>query len=66
MMKEIASHILDQAYQLGLPGSYHYTLWQPRVKNYNGEISIGWLNLYDFPEYIWLDQDLREEITGKR
>ena len=66
LMKEVASHIIDQAYQLELPGSYYYTLWQPWVKNYHGEIFIGWSNLYDFPKYIWLDQDLKEEMTGKR
>jgi peptide/nickel transport system substrate-binding protein len=65
--REIGPHMLEQAYYLVLPGGVSYTFWWPWVKNYSGEQYIGtWAKMFNFPQYIWIDQDLKEEMTGRR
>jgi len=66
MMKEVVPYMLDQAYFLVYPAKHRYTFWQPWIKGYSGEDMVGWMNNSDFVNYIWLDQDLKEEMTGKR
>ena len=65
-MKDLLPYILDQCYIMLLPGPYIYTFWQPWVKSYHGENEVGYANYNDYPIYIWLDQDLKEEMTGRR
>ncbi len=66
LMKEIAPYMLDLAPALQFPGGYAYVFWQPWVKGYHGENSVGYMSHYNYPKYIWIDQDLKEELTGKR
>ena len=49
-----------------MPGYYTYRFWWPWVKDYNGTGAPGFLNIVSYLNYIWLDQDLKEEMTGKR
>ena len=65
-MKEITPYILDQCLNVQLPSAPLYTFWQPWVKGYYGENSVGYINDLNWTGYIWLDQDLKEEMTGKR
>jgi len=65
--KEIHPYILSQAYLIVMPSPYIYNLWQPWVKNYHGERYMPtWASTEFYLTYIWLDQDLKEEMTGKR
>jgi len=66
LLKEMTLHALDQAYAIQLPSAYSYNMWQPWVKNYHGEFSLGYMNVSNFPIWLWLDQDLKEEMTGRR
>ena len=65
--REIHPYMLEQAYYLVLPGPADYTFWQPWMKNYHGERYVGtWAKLFNFPEWIWIDEDLKYEMTGRR
>jgi peptide/nickel transport system substrate-binding protein len=66
LVKEHVPYRLDLAYYLQLPNGFSYYFWTPWVKGYNGEYSAGYAHHYDFARNIWIDQDLREEMTGKR
>jgi len=66
LMRDVIPHMLDQAYDLQFPVANVYTFWWPWVKNYNGEALVGYMNADDFSKYIWLDQDLKEEMTGRK
>jgi peptide/nickel transport system substrate-binding protein len=59
--REMTKYVVDQAYAIpAVIGSY-YTLWWPWLKNYSGEINIG----YDdpiYPTYIWIDRDLKKSM----
>ena len=43
------------------PMSSLYNFWWPWVKNYNGELTIGYYNSI-WPQYIWIDQDLKKAM----
>jgi peptide/nickel transport system substrate-binding protein len=66
VMKDLAVYILEQCYYIGLPGPYYYAFWQPWVKNYSGEYSVGYYGDGNFLQYIWYDQDLKKEMTGNK
>ena len=66
LAKSIHPHMLEQAYLFQFPVPYIYALWQPWVKGYHGEYRTSFCHEMDFPMYIWIDQDLKEEMTGKR
>jgi len=44
-----------------------YTLWNPWLKNYNGEYCLGYTKFWtSVHRYGWIDQDMKFEMTGKR
>jgi peptide/nickel transport system substrate-binding protein len=60
-LRDVVPYILENAFVLQMPAPWAYRVWQPWIKNYYGEAnSKFWL------QYAWLDQDLKEELTGSR
>ncbi len=67
MMKELVPYMLSQAFLLQLPVQDVYHIWQPWVKNYHGEIEIGYAyHMYNYTKYIWIDQSLKQKMTGEK
>jgi peptide/nickel transport system substrate-binding protein len=64
--RELTLYVLDQAWNVVLPTPYNWVLWQPWVKGYAGELSTGCWDLYKWMRFLWIDQDLKEEMTGRR
>ena len=62
LMEEITPYILEQCWMIDLPLPYDFTAWWPWVGNFNGEYSIGYLNMWNFPKYIWIDEELKESM----
>jgi len=62
----IVPYIIEQCWSIELPTPYQYTIWWPWLKNYHGEYCVGFEDYMNWPEYIWIDQDIREEMTGTR
>ncbi len=65
-LKDILPYWLGQAYELQLPCPYYYSFWQPWLKGYNGEYSVGYAQHLDFPKWVWLDQELKAKMTGSK
>ena len=66
LIKESSPYIVDQAYLIMLPTPYVYMFWQPWLKLYSGERRVGlWSGAVEY-FYGWIDQDLREKMTGLR
>ncbi|GAJ24761.1 unnamed protein product, partial [marine sediment metagenome] len=65
LFKKAYLRILEQAYWINLPGGATYIAWWPWVKGYAGELTISY-HEGDVYSHIWLDQDLRYEMTGRR
>ncbi|MFC1989961.1 ABC transporter substrate-binding protein [Chloroflexota bacterium] len=66
LVQESAIFYLDKAYAIQLPAPYVYALWQPWIKNYQGEYCVGKIGYYNYHKWTWIDQDLKEEMTGRR
>jgi len=59
--KDANVYILGQAFLVPTPADYSNRIWQPWVKDYFGE-GAGKAYL----QYIWVDRDLKEKMTGVR
>jgi len=66
MHRELVPYLLEQAWVITWPNPYGYIFWQPWLKNYHGEAQIGYYNGTLYTKYVWLDLDLKEEMTGRR
>ena len=58
----VVPHILEQAYYLPLPQGFSYTVWWPWVRGYSGEDMFGATDRFEFVNYIWLDQVMKESM----
>ncbi|MFC2073216.1 ABC transporter substrate-binding protein, partial [Chloroflexota bacterium] len=67
MIRERTPEINLEAHHVKLPQSYITNFWQPWVKSFHGEASPQYqTDVINVAEYVWLDQDLKEEMTGRR
>ena len=61
--KDVGVYILEQAWTVELPTPYMRVMWYPWVKQYNGENTVGFSQNFNFPKWIWVDQDLKNTLT---
>jgi len=61
--RQMLPYLLEQAYVIALPAPYYYTFWWPWLKNYNGELSLGYYN--GGLRYAWIDQELKNSMLSK-
>jgi peptide/nickel transport system substrate-binding protein len=59
--KELQPYLQDLALCLQTPRYPTYNLWWPWVKNYSGEVMIGYF-LSPWVPYVWIDQDLKTSM----
>ncbi len=61
IMKGVIPYILSQAFLVPTPADYVHRVWQPWIKDYYGEsASKLWF------QYVWIDRNLKEQMTGSR
>ncbi|MBI2852741.1 MAG: ABC transporter substrate-binding protein [Chloroflexi bacterium] len=63
---KLGPYLESQVYFIGLPSPYLYTIWQPWVKNYAGELDQSPIYGAEWLRYAWLDQDLKQKMTGRK
>jgi peptide/nickel transport system substrate-binding protein len=63
---EFVPFLVDLSHAISPPGPYNFVIWQPWLRDYNGEYTVGQWNAFEFPKYIWIDQDMKEDMTGSR
>ena len=66
LVQKAALNELEQVYWIQCPNPYVFNFWQPWVQNYYGVNSIGLANRRCWPVYVWLDQDMKKEMRGRR
>ncbi len=68
LFKDLIPYILEQAYLLEIPTPYNYQVWQPWIKVYTGERTVGYTSHQEsyFAKYIWINQELKQKLTGQR
>jgi peptide/nickel transport system substrate-binding protein len=62
IMKDIYPYVLEECWQIALPGYYSYVFWWPWLKDYDGVSSLGYFNGNSYLMYSWIDQDLKKEM----
>jgi len=65
-IKELNPYVLDLALCFPVPTPYVYVFWWPWVKSYSGECTVGYADWTNYALWVWIDQDMREEMTGRR
>ena len=55
----------DQCWYIETPGPILEIMWQPWVKQYGGEWTVGYSSRHNFPIWIWYDQKLKKSMAGK-
>jgi peptide/nickel transport system substrate-binding protein len=60
--RELAKYVVGQAYAIPVPYNYKYTFWWPWLKNFTGESSVGYYNIPNWAQYVWIDQDLKRSM----
>jgi peptide/nickel transport system substrate-binding protein len=62
--KELMKDVLDKAWAIPTVYAPMYHFWWPWLKNYHGELSMGYDNRNAFAKYIWIDPDLKRSMKG--
>jgi peptide/nickel transport system substrate-binding protein len=61
---DIMPYVLEQAWYIPRPAPYVYHFWWPWLKNYHGEIDLGYNA--SWPKFVWIDQDLKKQMQGAK
>jgi peptide/nickel transport system substrate-binding protein len=64
--KGLMPYLQEQAYIIPMPLPPMNVFWQPWVKNYRGELTVRFASLVSWIKYAWIDQDLKQKMTGGR
>jgi len=62
---DIVPYVAEQCFQISKPNPYNYVLWWTWVKNWNGELNVGYYNYPSYLKYTWTDQALYKQTTGR-
>jgi peptide/nickel transport system substrate-binding protein len=67
LYRQLLPYVQDQAFVIPKPTPYSYVFWWPWIKNYHGEAGVNWYETFtSWVPYVWVDQDLKEQMTGRR
>jgi peptide/nickel transport system substrate-binding protein len=60
---DLVPYILEQSWAIPKPNAYIYVVWWPWVKNWNGELSVGYYNSPNYLKYEWIDLALKQKMV---
>jgi len=60
--KELMKYVLDQAWVIQNPDYPRYVFYWPWIQNYSGERSIGYFWVHSWPQFVWLDNDMKTSM----
>ena len=66
MGRMFIKYILEKCYIIPLPEQERFAFWQPWLKNYHGEYSVGLADLHNWAKYVWIDQDMLKKMGKTR
>jgi peptide/nickel transport system substrate-binding protein len=66
IVKDITPYLMEQCFFIQTPAYQSHNMWQPWIMGYHGEYGTGNSDLNTFSQYVWLNLDLKEKITGTR
>jgi peptide/nickel transport system substrate-binding protein len=59
ILRDITPHILTQCYAINCPRYPVYTFWWPWLRNYSGEVDVGYSGGLSWARWVWIDEDLK-------
>ena len=65
LIKEAFAYGTSQFFYTAGPITTGYIFWQPWLKGYQGERQLQAVALAPTWARVWIDQELKEEITGQ-
>ena len=63
---DMMPYVMDQAWLIPLPAPWTYIVYQPWIKNYHGENTLVFGAGTNWVKYVWIDQNLKQQMTGGR
>ena len=60
-LNKVYPHMLEQSWYIETPSPKLWAMWQPWIKGYGGETTVGTDETYNFPKYVWNDQQLKAD-----
>ena len=66
LVKEADMYFAEKQWVTWGPTRPNFYFWQPWMVGYNGELTLGGGRLTTYLSRVWLDSDLRYEMTGTR
>jgi peptide/nickel transport system substrate-binding protein len=63
--KKIYPYVISQCWVIPMPSQWYYVAWWPWVKNWHGELYVGYYALYSYMKYRWQDVALKKQMTNK-
>jgi peptide/nickel transport system substrate-binding protein len=63
--KAIYPYVVSQCWVVPFPNSWYYVCWWPWVKNWHGELYVGYYSLYSYMKYRWQDVELKKQMVNK-
>lgn len=59
---ELMKYVLDQAYCLPAPRYPQTVMWWPWLRNYSGELSVGYFSGDSWVRYVWIDEAIKKSL----
>ncbi|MBI4283628.1 MAG: ABC transporter substrate-binding protein [Chloroflexi bacterium] len=66
IIKKVAPEINNRAFYIRLPAPVVSILWQPWLRGYHGELPSYHGKAFQAGEYVWIDQNLKQKMMGRR
>ena len=60
-LNELYPYLLEQSWYIETPSPKLWAMWQPWIKGYGGETTVGTDETYNFPKYVWNDLALKAD-----
>lgn len=57
--KSMLPYLLGQAYAIPFPAGLTHVFWWPWIKNYSGEVTVGYFQGANWSKYVWYDKNLK-------
>jgi peptide/nickel transport system substrate-binding protein len=57
--EDVHPTVVNNVYELVMPARMQYAFWQPWIKCYSGEATVGYSKTWTEYQYLWVDQDMK-------
>lgn len=62
LTKELTAYMLEQVFAVPAPRYPNYCMWWPWLKNYSGEVNVGYMVSDNWVKWAYIDEVLKDEM----